>query len=250
VNSDQGSGAILAIVEFATHGSSVAAPEVAKKSRKLQAGRMQQRSLAWAIGRGAQSFSVAGFAAFSVWALGGSIGPLAGEAGIYVGTALVFLVTGVLFLHPLVLGPRSIVRFAAAFVPAFLAYAVVWCAAWFTMGFHWGEWIGALAGSVAFAYVAGAILKGLPSPAAVAILAAGNAAGYFLGGKAMFWVLGEGGNGLFATLSDVQREAAAKLAWGMVYGLGFGAGIGAVFHSAGRNANAGADENREAENHR
>lgn len=167
--------------------------------------------------RGSLGFAAVSLAAFSVWAFGG--GRLLGEAGLYVATAFVFLSLSGWVLHPLAGGPF---RFFRVFVPAFIAYAAAWCAAYFGLGGARGEWAGSAAGCAAFALVAGALLGAWRAvPTAAVVLFVLHSAGYFLGD---------------ALWKSLRKEAplTSMLGWGLLYGLGFGAGIGFVFHRLGR----------------
>ncbi|HYE78943.1 MAG TPA: hypothetical protein VEI97_13240, partial [bacterium] len=118
-------------------------------------------------------------------------------------------------LRPLLPWPGSIGRFYAFFIPAFLAYAVTWCAAWWALGAGMGEWLGSLAGTAAFATIMAATLRGwsvlLPS---ILIMFLAHSAGYFTGDYLCAISL---------------HSLASQLAWGALYGLGFGAGIGCAF---------------------
>lgn len=177
---------------------------------------------------GCIGFAFVSIAAFSVWAFGaGWFRNLGGELSMYAAIAAVFL-----GLSGLVLGPLAggVGRFYKAFLPSFFVYAVVWTAAWFGLHGRLGEWTGAGAGCIAFAWIA---MKMLGSTrgwliAALALFVL-HTAGYFAGDWAMydFWL---------ADRMDKKpsREAvlAAKLSWGLFYGLGFGAGIGWVFNRA------------------
>ncbi len=177
---------------------------------------------------GSIGFAFVSIAAFSVWAFGaGWFRNFGGELGMYAAIAAVFL-----GLSGLVLGPLAggVGMFYNAFLPSFFVYAVVWTAAWFALPDKRGEWFGAAAGCLAFAWIA---MKMLGSTrgwiiAALALFVL-HTAGYFAGDWAMydFWL---------ADRMDKKpsREAvlAAKLSWGLFYGLGFGAGIGWVFNRA------------------
>jgi hypothetical protein len=184
--------------------------------------------------RGTIGFGIVSLAAFSVWAFGGKwFQNHLGEGGLYAACALVFLALSGLLLNPLMRGSESFVRFYAIFIPAFLAYATVWCAAWFLLRFGPGEWLGSLLGTAAFVGVvnwrfhkAGGFIQ--TSLIAFAL----NSVGYFLGGQLMHWLLGHHGSALLSGLSKSGVLVVAKLAWGLPYGLGFGAGIGYAFHIA------------------
>lgn len=164
---------------------------------------------------GAIGFAAVSVAAFSVWAFAGRRFP--GEGTMYAAVAAVFVALSGIVLHPLVAGPRRLLRFTAAFVPAFLAYAAAWCAAWFILKGRPGEWVGSAAGSLAFTLVAGAMLRNLRAfPRLALMIFACHSAGYFAGGEVYAWA-----NPHSATL--------AKLGWGLAYGFGFGTGIGTAF---------------------
>lgn len=177
---------------------------------------------------GSLGFAVVSIAAFSVWAFGaGWFRNLGGELGMYAAIAAVFL-----GLSGLVLGPLAggVGRFYKAFLPAFLIYAVVWTAAWFGLHGRLGEWTGAGAGCVAFAWIA---MKMLGSArgwliAALALFVL-HTAGYFAGDWSMydFWLADR-----MDKKPRPEAVLAAKLSWGLFYGLGFGAGIGWVFNRA------------------
>ncbi len=171
--------------------------------------------------RGSLGFAVVSVAAFAVWVFGGAwFEHHGGEGAMYAACSLVFIVLAGLLLHPLLAGPRALVRFYAVFIPAFIAYAVAWCAGWFVLGADLGEWGGSLAGSLVFAAVVALMVgkgRGLLSPALVMFIT--HSAGYFAGEKVCY-----------TSLHSVSSE----LAWGLLYGLGFGAGIGYAFWAAQR----------------
>jgi hypothetical protein len=170
--------------------------------------------------RGALGFGAVSLVAYGVWAFAGkALGRRLGEGGFYAVLVAVFVGLAGLALHPLVAGPRSFLRFTRVFVPAFLAYAAVWCAFWFKLKFGLGEWLGSLGGTVAFGLVAAAILGGWRFlPVAILVLFVGHSAGYFLGAPICYSQL-------------KTRPELGMLAWGLFYGLGFGAGIGFAFHA-------------------
>lgn len=170
--------------------------------------------MAGAVLRGALGFAAVSVAAFAVWAFGERwFRPWGGDRAMFPAIAVVFLGLTGLLLHPLAGG---VARFYRAFVPAFGAYAAVWCAAWWVIRKRPGEWTGSLAGCLVFALVAGAMLgNARPWLRAAAVLFAGHSAGYFLGGE------------LFYSM----KSTLGMLAWGLLYGLGFGAGIGYAFAS-------------------
>jgi hypothetical protein len=183
--------------------------------------------------RGSIGFGIVGVAAFSVWAFGGKwFQNHLGEAGLYGACALVFIALSGLLLHPLLSGSRSLLRFYTIFIPAFLAYAIIWCTAWFVLHFGPGEWLGSLLGTAAFVAVISWRLQRAGSfiPTSLIVFAL-HSAGYFVGGQMLHWLLGPGGSTLFGGLSKPALLVVAKLAWGLLYGLGFGAGIGYAFHA-------------------
>jgi hypothetical protein len=182
--------------------------------------------------RGSIGFVIVSLGAFSVWALGGRwFEAHFGEAGLYSACALVFLGLSGVLLHPLVRGTGSFLRFYAVFLPAFLAYAIIWCAAWFILHFGLGEWLGSFFGTAAFVSVAGWRFRNYHGWLTLILVVFGfHSAGYFLGGWSMYWVAGPTGSAMLTGLSKHGIGIVAKLSWGLWYGLGFGAGIGCAFY--------------------
>ena len=185
------------------------------------------------IARGSIGFGIVGLAAFSIWAFAGKwFQTRVGEAGLYAACALVFIGLSGLLLHPLLRGPGALRRFHLAFIPAFLAYAIVWCAAWFLLRFGKGEWLGSLLGATAFVAVVSWRLRNFRGFLLTTLIVFGlNALGYFLGGQALHWLLSPAGSDILGGFSKPGLMVVAKLAWGLLYGLGFGAGIGYAFHA-------------------
>lgn len=185
---------------------------------------------------GSLGFAAVSVVAFSLWAFGGPwFHSHGGDAAMYSAIAVAFLgLTGVV-LHKLVRGERPLARFYAAFVPAFFAYAVVWCLAWFVIKGSPGEWVGSLAGSLVFSAV---VMKRMGATTATLstglIVFVAHSLGYFLGGKVMYGILRGCCADLFAGWSREQIKIVAMLGWGLLYGLGFGAGIGIAFDRAQR----------------
>ena len=181
---------------------------------------------------GAWRFTLVSIGGFAVWAFGGRwFYANVGEAGLYAVSAVTFIGLAGLLMHPLMKGPRCVRRFYGVFIPAFLAYSFVWCAFWFWLRLGAGEWLGSLAGSVAFVTLTGwrlGNLKGWLSASLVLFLT--HSLGYFAGGKMMYYLTSTEGVQLFPALSQSQLGTFAKLSWGVSYGLGFGAGLGYVFH--------------------
>ena len=187
---------------------------------------------------GSLGFAAVSVVAFSLWAFGGRwFHSHGGDAAMYSAIAVAFLgLTGVV-LHKLVRGERPLARFYAAFVPAFFAYAVVWCLAWFVIKGSPGEWVGSLAGSLVFSAV---VMKRMGATTAILntglIVFVAHSLGYFLGGKVMYGILGGCCADLFAGWSREHIKIVAMLGWGLLYGLGFGAGIGIAFDRAQRSS--------------
>src|SRR5579872_3287478 len=121
--------------------------------------------------RGSLGFGAVSVAAYAVWAFAGRwLSAHLREGGFYAVVAAVFLGLSGLFLHKLMEGPSPFRRFMRAFVPAFLAYAAVWCGAWFAFRFGWGEWLGSAGGCAAFALVVGWSLGNLRPFVRVALI--------------------------------------------------------------------------------
>lgn len=111
--------------------------------------------------RGALGFGAVSVAAFLVWAFAGrGLARHLGEAGFYAVVAAAFLALSGALLHPLASGPRPFLRFTAAFVPAFAAYAAAWTACCFADRSTLGQALASLAGTAVLAAVAGGLLGG------------------------------------------------------------------------------------------
>src|SRR5580698_3432440 len=136
-----------------------------------------------ALVRGSLGFAAVSVAGFAVWAFAGKwLSAHIGELGLYFVCAITFIVFSGMALHPLVRGPRSLIRFYKIFIPAFAAYAVAWSAAWFAWGFGVGEWLGSLAGSIVLAVMIGWGLGNFRSLVKVSmIMFILHSGGYFLG---------------------------------------------------------------------
>jgi hypothetical protein len=188
---------------------------------------MKSRTLWLDLVLGSLGFALVSVAAFSLWAFGGRW--FSSEAALYAAIAAAFLIGSGVVLGPLAGG---IVRFYRAFMPAFVAYAVLWCAAWFGLGGKVGEWVGAVLGGTAFVFISLALLGNRHSWwAAWLPFLAFHCAGYFAGDWAYGYAKAHAAD-LSHTLSwtAASVRAGGRLAWGVMYGLGFGAGIGFVFH--------------------
>jgi len=180
---------------------------------------------------GSLGFAVTSLVGFGPWAFAAKwFYTNVGEGGLYLASTLFFLVSSGLLLHHLVEDPRPMRRFYCIFVPAFFAYAVVWCLAWFTLRFGAGEWLGSLLGTLAFVAIVGLGFRNFRGFVKVAlVMFVLHSAGYFMGGRLMHWVASPQGSEWLSFLSKSQLSVAPKLSWGLLYGLGFGAGIGYAF---------------------
>jgi hypothetical protein len=188
-----------------------------------------QTALGAIIG-GAWRFALVSIGGFGVWAFESKLLPKGvSEVGLYIGCLVVFVVLAELFLAPLVQGSKRFARFNGSFVPAFIAYAIVWSACWFALRSKTGEWLGCAAGCAVFAWILGKRLRAKSGfVAAIVLLIATHAAGYFIGGEV--FAMRRNPPGLIADWPKRDILTLAKLAWGLCYGLGFGAGIGYAFH--------------------
>lgn len=139
------------------------------------------------------------------------------ELGAYAAWTALFILLGGGALGSLVVGRWRLPKFYLLYGLAFLAYAVGWIGAYFTLRGMAGEWIGSLAGSILMALVFAAGFNAVRSILKFAlILFIANSIGYFLG----------------SILNDAVRGPNGMLLWGVAYGLFLGAGIGAVLHYA------------------
>ena len=161
---------------------------------------------------GTLGFAACSVAAYAPWAFGHRwFAAHGGDALLYPVIAALYLVLPAFVLHPLA-GGRT--RFAAVFLPSFLAYAAAWCGAYFLLKGRTAEGAASAAGAAAFTWTACAIRRKFPAfPLACLVFFAAHSAGYFAGAEA------------YARL----RGSAGMLAWGLFHGLGMGAGIGWTF---------------------
>ena len=185
---------------------------------------------------GGSGFALVSTAAFSIWAfVGRFLQSQLGEAGLYAVIALDFLVMSGVVLHPLIHGDKRMIRFQGVFLPAFLIYALMWSAAWFTLGLGRGEWLGSLLGCAGFAGMTTWRLGRLTTFwKSLLVLFVLHSAGYFTGSEWMAWAIQDQRPSLLSGWSSEQVGTLAKLGWGLFYGLGFGSGIGATFALAQR----------------
>lgn len=180
-------------------------------------------------------FAAVSVIAFSVWAFGGSwFRGRGGEPAMYAVIALVFLALTGGLLHPLAGAPRSVARFQRAFIPAFSAYAVLWSAAWFLLGGGWGEWVGALLGTLAFVWISGWVLGSAAfSPRVWGVFLVLHTVGYYAGGWSMATLLAWHRSGAGGWFEPEAWRLLAPLSWGVLYGLGFGAALGYAYPRLG-----------------
>src|SRR5207244_6964504 len=133
----------------------------------------------------------------------------------YICWTLLFIAAGGGVLSRLAIGPGRLARFYVLFCIAFLAYAVGWVAAYFSMSNRAGEWLGAIAGSILMGLILAAAFGALVvAPKVIAVLFVGNSVGYFLGDF----------------LNNTLHGKSGMLLWGVAYGLWFGAGLGAALY--------------------
>lgn len=183
-----------------------------------------------AILNGAWRFALVSVLSFGFWAFESKLLPKGfGEFGTFAGCLVFFILFTQIFMVNLVHQPSARRKFTISFIPAFLAYAIVWSAFWFALHSRAGEWLGSALGCAAFAAILGRHLGARHGFAKVILfLIATHAAGYFLGGKAFY--MARNPPEFIASWPKQDIWTIAKLAWGLFYGLGFGAGIGYAFH--------------------
>jgi hypothetical protein len=178
---------------------------------------------------GAAGFTFTSLAGFAVWVLWGRwFYRNVGEAGLYLACLIVFLLFAGLLLHPLIGSGSRVKQLYKTFIPAFVAYAVVWSAAWFWQKNPKGEWVGSLLGSVVFALVLKKMLRSsnriLPI---ILVLFLTHSAGYFAGRYSMGWL--HKPRPLLEGFTRAERGKLGMWSWGLFYGLGFGLGIGYAY---------------------
>ena len=200
---------------------------------------MAQKSAAVAAAiSGAWRFALVSILGFAPWALPRH----GGEGQLYFECLIAFLVFAQVLLVPMVHRENRYKRFNSSFVPAFIAYAVVWSACWFAFRAKGGEIAGLILGCLAFAWVLGKRLRstdGLGSVVLVLILA--HAAGYWLG--SYVFSMARNPPALFSGWDKKDIWTLAKLSWGLFYGLGFGAGIGYAFYRFQQTSKSAATQN-------
>ena len=178
-------------------------------------------SLTYSVWFGALGFCVAALVVFATVAFAESwMFRHLGFYGAYATWTVLFILLGGLVLSPLVTVRRS-AWFQVVFGAAFLAYAVAWMSAYFTLRWSTGEWIGSLAGSVLMGLVLVVAFDARPTALKlIVLLCITNCAGYFLGAALFYSISGSIG----------------MLLYGLVYGLFMGGGLGAALYlcQAGR----------------
>jgi hypothetical protein len=163
-----------------------------------------------------------------------------GEPAEFLGCLICFCVFSEIFLVKLAHEPNARRKFNKSFIPAFVVYAIVWSACWFTLKFGKGEWLGSALGCAAFAYILGKQLGAHEGFCKVILfLIVTHSTGYFLGGKVFF--MARHPPAALSSLSKDQIWTLAKFAWGLCYGLGFGVGMGYAFDVFQKTAPAKAD---------
>lgn len=177
-----------------------------------------RRSLLHRALLGAVGFALPSLLVFGSWAVAGRqfYRSMGGEAGAYAAWALLFLITAPLLLSRLLAAPGKRWRFTRVFAAGFLAYAAAWCAGYMILRGPAGEWLGSIAGSLAYT----AVLQVSADRRSVAgfltqwgVFTLLHSLGYFSGS----WIF-----------EALHHSTASKILWGVTYGLGTGAAIGAV----------------------
>ncbi len=171
-------------------------------------------SLSRAVVIGGVGFGIASLCVFATVAFGERwMYTQLGVLGAYHVWTVLFILLGGAVLGSLVVGRWRLPKFYLLYGIAFLAYAVGWVGAYFTLKGTTGEWVGSVAGSVLMALVFAAGFGAMRSVVKLSvILFIANSLGYFAGSALNDYVGGKGG----------------MLLWGISYGLCLGAGIGAV----------------------
>ena len=173
------------------------------------------RPLTYSLWFGALGFCLAALLVFATVAFAESwMFRHLGVYGAYATWTVLFILLGGLVLRPLVT-VRRLAWFQFVFGAAFLAYAVAWMSAYFTLRGSTGEWVGSLTGSVLMGLVLALAFDARQTALKlIVLLCFTNCAGYFLG-AALFYSI---------------RGSIGMLLYGLVYGLFMGAGLGAALH--------------------
>jgi hypothetical protein len=140
-----------------------------------------------------------------------------GLTGSYVVWTLLFIGLGGGVLSRLVIGPGRLARFYFLFSVAFLAYAIGWVGAYFTLHGRAGESLGALVGCALMGLILAWAFGSMRSAIKIiSLLAVGNYVGYFAGDF----------------LNNLWRGKLGMLSWGVAFGLGLGSGLGWALYFA------------------
>jgi len=197
---------------------------------------------------GGLAYCVVSMIAYSIWAF--TPGFINTELALYSSIALAFLLLAGLFMHRLVPGERKLLRFYAAFVPGFLAFAILWTVSYFNLRGALGETVGSALGLATLTAIMMAILQRRFCWfwECFGILFLLHTVGYTLGGLCYYSSYGLGADGvpnhaggipLLASILD-GRQQLAMLLWGFFHGFGFGAGLAYLFTRPGRSSPADA----------
>jgi hypothetical protein len=189
-------------------------------------------SLTTAARFGAIRFSLASLCVYATVAFGeGWLYTTLGRGGAYMLWTVLFILLGSVALAPLA-PDRTRIQFTTLFAGAFLAYAVGWIIAYFTLRGSVGEWIGSFAGCLLMAVVFAAAFRRMHLTQQLFVyLFAANSAGYFLG----------------SILNGAFGGRPGMLLWGVAHGVFFGAGLGAAIWVGGGSGEV-ADDGEHIEN--
>ena len=179
---------------------------------------MPANTLRRAIIVGAVGFGIASLAVFGTVAFGERwMYSRFGLIGSYLAWTVLFILLGGGILGTLVSGRWRLPRFFLLFGVVFLAYAIGWTGAYFSLRGKWGEWAGSVIGSMLLGSLLAAGFGALGSAVKLSlVLFVANSAGYFLG----------------SALNDFIGGSSGMLLWGLLYGVFLGSGLGAAIHLA------------------
>ncbi len=137
-------------------------------------------------------FLLVALLSFSVWAFGGAIFP--SEPAMYAGCALVFLGLGGMALLPARERPGdNAIYFCVSFATAYLAYAIIWSVAWFSIPNTFGEVLGSSIGLLVFTAIFVRWNRlGVSILTGTAVVFLFHTFGYYLGGFTYAMLQGRG----------------------------------------------------------